>query len=68
MKSPEFFMVWRDGSDGNTPSYRHSTYQSALKEAERLARLHGGKFHVLTQSATVEKIDVKVTEYDGIPF
>lgn len=64
----QFFMVWREGSNSSTPTYRHTTYQSALNEAERLARLHGGKFHVLMHVATAEKMDVKITEYSPIPF
>jgi hypothetical protein len=67
---PEFFMVWKEGSDRTTPTYKHSTYPQALDEAKRLTRMHGGKFHVLCQLASVELNDLKVTELsiDEIPF
>lgn len=68
MNYPEKYLVWKEGSTNSTPSYIHSTYQSALKEAERLAIEVGGKFHVFTQSATVERNLVKVTEYHEQPF
>lgn len=67
---PEFFMVYKEGSDRATPTYKHPTYPQALDEAKRLTRMHGGKFHVLCQLASVELNDLKVTELsiDEIPF
>ncbi len=41
----EFFMVWNEG--GHSPTFKHSTIESAKQEAERLARKYGGEFHVL---------------------
>lgn len=56
------------------PTFRHNDIESASKEAERLARVHGGKVHVLASVATVEKTDVRwarhepPTDDDDIPF
>lgn len=70
MNQPAFFMVYREGSDRSTPTYKHASYGSALDEAKRLARLHGQKFHVLCSVATVELNDLKIDELqiDNIPF
>ena len=67
---PDFFMVWKEGSDKTTPTYKHPTYPQALDEAKRLTRLHGGKFHVLCHVATTELNDIKISEVttDEIPF
>jgi hypothetical protein len=62
--NPQFWIVWREGT---SPSYKHSTYQSAVNEAERLARVNGGTFHVLEHRATAQRVDVVVTEVER-PF
>jgi len=60
---PQFFLVWREGSVASTPTYKHSSYESASLEAKRLARERPGmKFHVLTHSATAFKADVTFSE------
>jgi len=70
IEQPEFFMVYKDGSDRNTPIYRHPNYNLALEQAKRLTRMHGAKFYVLCQVATVELNDLKVSELEmnRIPF
>lgn len=67
---PDFYLVWKEGSNGHTPTYRHGSYPSAKRECERLTREHGGKFHILAHIATAEKTDVTFTEIkiDDIPF
>lgn len=65
---PQFFLVWREGSEPHTPTRKHGQYQQALDEATRLTRQTGVKFHVLCHMATVEKIDVAVTEVVQLPF
>jgi|GEM_PF-513119 len=69
---PEFFLVWKEGSESHTPTYKHSSYEKALEESIRLTRKHGGKFYVLAHTATVEKDDIKISELnridDDIPF
>lgn len=64
-----FYLVWRE--NGGTPTFKHSTSQSAKREAERLARQSpGSKFHVLACLGTVQTNDVLWTEaeIDRIPF
>lgn len=65
---PQFYLVWREGSDMNTPTYKHETYESAKAECERLVRSQGGKFHILCHVATAEKNDIKFDVVDQIPF
>lgn len=62
--NPQFWLVWREGT---APSFKHTSYQSAKNEAERLSRQHGGVFHVLEHRATACRIDVVVTEVER-PF
>lgn len=41
-----FWMVWHEG--GGAPTFRHTSYESADREASRLARLNRGSvFYVL---------------------
>lgn len=41
-----FYVVWNIAR--GLPTYRHNTLDAAVKEAERLARVHPGQqFHVL---------------------
>ncbi len=61
---PLFYLVWREGT---TPNYKHQSYQSAKAEAERLAREHGGTFHVLEHRASASRVDVVVNEVER-PF
>ena len=70
MERPNFYLVWREGCDGRSPTYKHPTYESAKEECKRLTQAHGGKFHVLAHVATAEKIEIKFTEInrDEIPF
>jgi len=66
----KFFMVWKEGSNCNSPSYKHPDYELAKQECMRLTRLHGGTFHILAQVASATKTDVQFEELysDGIPF
>ena len=50
---PRFWLVWADG--GGRPTYKHPTRASAEAEAARLARQHGGVFHVLECVGTCER-------------
>lgn len=52
----KFWMVL--GEAGGPPRYRHDTEESARTEAERLARTHGGTFHVLECKASCTHNDV----------
>lgn len=53
------FLVW-NYSHG-IPIYKHETYQSALDEAQRLAKKHpGAEFHVV-KALSVSKVEAVTT-------
>lgn len=52
----QFWMVWSES--GRAPTYKHESEAAARKEAERLTRLYGGRFHVLEAVAACERVDV----------
>lgn len=61
MSMPRFWMVLGCG----TPVYRHSSKESAVKEAERLAMLSpGDEFVVLEAIAACKKSDVQWREFE----
>lgn len=64
----KFFLVWCP--DGQSPTYRHPSIESASKEAARLARnAPGSKFFVLKVVGGKVAIDpVSDIEIDDIPF
>lgn len=72
MAQQKFWMVLGNG----TPKYRHDSKESAITEAERLAKFFPGRqFVVLESLATVCKSDVvwephegKREEYKDVPF
>lgn len=47
-----FFMVYLQGE--KSPSYQHSTLESAENEAKRLAKTHGKKAYVLCSLKSFE--------------
>jgi len=50
---------------------RHCSEEIAFNEAERLARIHGGKFFVLEAIGASAKVEVQTARFDdgdGIPF
>lgn len=53
MEPKEFYMIYVDGQD--SPTRKHTTYQDALKEAERLARMTHRKTYIL---GTIESLEV----------
>lgn len=53
-----FWMVWAER--GGRPTYKHETRSSAETEAARLARAHGGVFHVLECVGTCERPPLEV--------
>lgn len=76
-RRPSFWMVY--GLHQGAPTVRHKTEASAVAEAQRLARSHGGvEFFVLEASHRVVKNEVIVEPLgdrypsdpydDGIPF
>ena len=53
MEPKEFYMIYVEGQD--SPTRKHTTYQDALKEAERLARMMHRKTYIL---GTIECLEV----------
>lgn len=71
LKRIQFWVVWHDG--GSPPTFRHHSKQSALTEAERLAKTCAGEvFFVLKATAGVRAkepdLERIVFEADPIPF
>lgn len=64
----QFYLVWKEGSDRNTPTHKHESYIDAIEEASRLCRINGGIYHVLSHQATVERNDVVIKEVLRAPF
>jgi hypothetical protein len=52
----KFWMVWNPYTKAT--SFRHSTLETALVEAERLARTVGGEFFVLEAQRKCQRSDV----------
>ena len=64
-----FYMVFMEG--GNTPAYKHTEKESAIKEAKRLAEKHRKKTYLLTtlQSYEYNCFDVRPAYTDdNMPF
>jgi len=61
MANNNFFMVYVEGQ--NQPKYKHSTHDSALAEAKRLAKLTEKPAYVLAPITTVELDLFKVTNH-----
>lgn len=74
MSKPEecFWIIW--SPTGSTPpSYRHELYQSAVQEAERLARASRGDEFYVMRAETMRKVnDMVSVDYvhpnDYVPF
>lgn len=58
MSSEQFFLVWAD--NGGAPTVKHPTYDSAYRECERLAGIHGRPFHVLERVCTMQQIKLHI--------
>lgn len=52
MAEKKFWMVYLEGQ--NPPKYKHGTYESALKEAKRLAQTHDKEAYILETKQTVK--------------
>lgn len=53
-------MIYVEGK--NSPTIKHESYNSAIREAERLARETGYKVYVLEAIQKVEICDLKITQ------
>ena len=67
MKLKKFYVVWRGDNRGSNyfddhePTVRHSSHETAVTEARRLAALHAGaEFFVLVTTVRVAKDDIRV--------
>ena len=63
-ENKSFWSVWR-ASSGSASNKRHDSFQSALDEAERLARIENAKFFVLRTIGIVAPVESPV-EYSEI--
>lgn len=69
-----FFLIWNP--DGKSPTVKHQTFQSARREAERLARNNRGHRFIVMASMEAFSLDEVVktdlrpgpADWDGIPF
>lgn len=67
-----FWLVWCP--TGYDPVHKHPTHESAVTEAERLARLHKGETFVVLESVCARKvddmrrIDFRQPENNDVPF
>lgn len=70
MSDKFFFMVFVEG--GSTPTYKHTTLESAENEAKRLAHLTDKKAWVLCtlKSIEINKYDIKDARppHSDLPF
>lgn len=55
-----FWYVYKVG--GGPPRYKHSTYDLAVTEAQRLAEMYGGEYEVLEAKAKVTPVPKTVVE------
>ena len=67
----QFYMVYLE--EGRTPVFKHESYESALKEARRLAKEFERKAYVLGTITSVElslfkEECVAVTQLEELPF
>jgi hypothetical protein len=69
-----FYLIWNPKR--SAPTYMHSSYESALRESERLARMSPGQdFFILQAVSRTKKQDVETIRLepvqqldDQIPF
>lgn len=61
MKS--FWMIYGEGQ--SAPTVKHHYLSEAKREAERLARTHGGRFYILQAIAECERTDLR---WDYVPL
>lgn len=48
-------------------NFKHDTRESAIKEASRLAEIHGGQeFHVLVSICTVKSAGIEITRHETV--
>lgn len=70
MKQTVFYMIYVEG--GNCPTYKHDSYESASKEAYRLAGTTGKEVFILSAVASCKKeiinIGARKPEDDDLPF
>jgi len=70
MKQTVFYMIYVEG--GNSPTYKHDSYESASKEAYRLAGTTGKEVFILSAIASCKKeiinMGARKPEDDDLPF
>jgi hypothetical protein len=68
MDEKMFYLVWNPF--GHSPSFRHATYDSALKESRRLAQENPcATFYVLAAMSKSKNVSVQTVELEReLPF
>lgn len=68
MSEKQFYLVWN--LQRSVPTCQHWSHQTAMQEAERLARQNPGqRFYVVAATHFVERSDLRVVELDPeLPF
>lgn len=59
-----FWMIYVEG--GHTPTYKHSTYESAMAEAKRLAELTNKPAYILVTDTMVELDKFRLTSLNPL--
>lgn len=59
----KFYMIYVDGR--NTPTKKHDTEESAIKEATRLARETGKSVYILKPIKKLEMSEIKITNLEN---
>lgn len=55
MSGTRFWLVWNES--GYPPRYRHDTEESAVREAERLARVNPGQNFYVLEAVALRVVD-----------
>ncbi len=65
-----FWMVY--GGHCSAPTYKHPSYELAVKEAERLCALHNKPFFILEAKEKIERVTpfthTKLVDNSEVPF
>lgn len=67
MKQEQTYFYVYNPKEGK-PTYKHDNFESAKKEAQRLAETCNDEFLVLAVCYSVKKIAFAETEYSLLPF
>lgn len=70
LKYASFWLVWNP--NGSNPTFKHRTKESAVNEAERLAREHRGQTFVVLESVcariATDILCIDLSDKSDLPF